>query len=203
MPASFHTTTTTQLLDALLDPADQLVWAEFDARYRPIIHALACRLGLHAEDAADVAQTTLSQFVRDYRSGRYERERGRLKSWILGIARHRITDALRQRARQGHQRGESAIAELPGDEKITQIWERERSATILDRAMSILRASTKSDDRTIRAFELVALMGVPADAVASDCQISVAEVYRIKHRITRRLRDLTAELSRAYLEGEE
>ena len=43
---------TTALLEALLDPADDEIWQDFDRRYRPILIAFARRLGLPDEDAA-------------------------------------------------------------------------------------------------------------------------------------------------------
>ena len=105
MSVSMHTTTTTQLLEALFGPGEEAVWREFDARYRPIIFAFARELGVAAEDAADVAQQTLTEFLRDYRAGKYDRRRGRLRAWIIGIARHRVLDTLRQRTRNQAVRG--------------------------------------------------------------------------------------------------
>ena len=82
------TLTTTQLLEGLADPANQAVWQVFDARYRPVLLAFARRLDLSAEDAADVAQEALTRFMTALREGRFDRDRGRLRSWMVGIARH-------------------------------------------------------------------------------------------------------------------
>jgi RNA polymerase sigma-70 factor (ECF subfamily) len=202
MDPSARTTTTTQLLEALHDPSDEAVWRDFDARYRPIIYAIAQRLGLRPDDAAEIAQETLTEFVRDYRNGGYERGRGRLRSWIIGIARHRVTDALRQRAKRREMRGESAFEELPDDNRLVELWEAERERTILDLALKELRENTKTDEKTVRSFEMVAIEGVPAEAVAAETGMTVAEVYRVKNRITRRLREIVERLTQAYLEGE-
>ena len=79
-------TTTTALLRGLKNAEDAEAWAELEARVRPIVFALARRMGLDGNAAADVAQETLVTFLCLYRDGRYERERGRLGSWIVGIA---------------------------------------------------------------------------------------------------------------------
>lgn len=202
MDLSVRTTTTTRLLEALHDPTDEAVWREFDARYRPIIYAVAQRLGLNPDDAAEVAQATLADFVRDYRKGGYDRERGRLRSWIIGIARHRVTDALRQRAKRREVRGESGFDEAPDDHRLVELWEAEREKTILDLALKELRENTKTDEKTIRSFEMVAIEGMPAEAVAAESGLTVAEVYRVKNRITKRLREIVEQLTHAYLEGE-
>ena len=80
-------TTTTQLLNDLRDTANRQAWGLFDERYRPIIHAVAIRLGLRPEDAADVAQQTIADFIKDYQRGQYDRGKGRLRDWLKGIAR--------------------------------------------------------------------------------------------------------------------
>ena len=198
MSVSMHTTTTTQLLEALFGPGEEAVWREFDARYRPIIFAFARELGVAAEDAADVAQETLTDFLRDYRAGKYDRRRGRLRSWIIGIARHRVLDTLRQRARNQATRGESAFDELPDDARLTAIWDAEHERSILERAMTELRERTRTDPKTIRVFELVALEEVPAQTVAEDHGITLAEVYRTKNRVTKRLREIVGRLTTMY-----
>ena len=80
-------TTTTVLLDGLYDPANSVVWRQFDQRYRPIIIGFARRLGLTDDDAADIAQETLVRFVKEYRAGKYDRTRGRLRTWIIAMVR--------------------------------------------------------------------------------------------------------------------
>ncbi len=82
-----HTRTTTALLDDLLDSANEGAWVGFDARYRPVLIGFARQLGLRADDAADIAQEALTKFVRAYQQGQYRRERGRLSSWLITIAR--------------------------------------------------------------------------------------------------------------------
>ncbi len=118
------TRTTTALLEALLDPDDDEVWHDFDRRYRPILVAFARRLGLPAEDAADAAQDTLTRFVGSYRDGKYDRDRGRLRSWIIGIARHCIYD-IHQRRATDPKRGLSAISELPDESALSAMWDEE------------------------------------------------------------------------------
>jgi len=192
------TQTTTTLLDKLRDPENRTVWQEFDARYRPILHAFAHRLGLGDDDAADAAQEALAQFARAYRSGRYERGRGRLRSWIIGIARNCIIDALRARAARREQRGISALADVPGEDRLADIWDGECQREILRQGLNALREHTRLEPQTIRAFELLALGQRTSAEVAAECDMTMNDVYLAKHRCLTRLRPIVAALSAAY-----
>jgi len=203
MAAQMPLTTTSLLLDALLEPANEAVWREFDSRYRPIIFACGRRLGLTEEGAADVAQQTLFEFVRDYRAGKYDRDRGRLRSWILTIARNRIVDRQRQQARQLRWAGESAIAVLPdGDSRLQEMWQQEHDRYVFEKALAELRETSRTHPVTLQAFELLVLQERPEQDVARQCNLSVAEVYRVKHRVTKRLREIVQRMNRTYDESE-
>ncbi|MCC6676310.1 MAG: RNA polymerase sigma factor [Phycisphaerales bacterium] len=194
-------TTTTALLESLRDPAQDAVWREFDARFRPLLTALAVRLGLEVGEAEDVAQETLAEFVRAYRAGRYDRTRGRLSSWIISIARNQIARRRRAVGRDAGRRGESALADLSDTAHLTAVWEEEERHLIILRAMELLRAGRTSEAK-LRAFELVAVRGVPAEEAARQCGMTVDEVYTAKNRLITRMREIVDELTAAWREGE-
>lgn len=210
------TRTTTRLIEDLRDPSNSTAWSRFDARYRPVLVAFARRLGFSGDDASELAQQTLAEFLCAYRDGRYRREQGRLSSWLIGIARN-IGSGMRRNRRAGVREGEGGavgrivggdteigeiVADLPNEQEMTQIWARERESAILAEAMGVLRESTRTEANTVRAFELFALRGVPAEEVASQCNIAVESVYVIKNRLTKRLREIVRDLTAAYDEGE-
>ncbi|MCL4741085.1 MAG: sigma-70 family RNA polymerase sigma factor [Phycisphaerales bacterium] len=195
------TRTTTRLIEGLRDPANAEAWSGFDARYRPVLIAFASRLGFSHDDAAEVAQQALVEFARAYREGRYERERGRLSSWLIGIARNVASGMRRGR---GAQRvgGDTMLGEMPDEPELTRIWSEERERAIFAEAMTILHTTSQANESTLRAFELFAIRGVPAEEAAAECGISVDAVYLAKSRLTKRLREIVRELTAAYDEGE-
>lgn len=197
--ALLATRTTTRLLDALLEPANEPAWAQIDARYRPVIAGLARRLGLRDADAEEVAQQALSEFVRVYREGRYDRTRGRLSSWILGIA-HNTALRIARTSKKNLLPGATILSETPDDNALRSIWTDERDRTILSRAIGMLRDESDVDDRTLLAFDLVALRGVPVAEAAAQSGMSVEQVYVAKSRMTKRLREVVAQLTEAFEE---
>ncbi len=201
-PSPLTTRTTTRLLDALRDHANEPAWAQIDARYRPVIAGLARRLGATAAEAEEVAQQTLAEFVQAYRLGRYDRGKGRLSSWVLGIARNTTLGVLRRRKREAigvHDAPES-FAQAVDDDALRAAWTDERDRVILLRAMGVLRDESSIDDRTLTAFELVALRGVPAAEVGAQCGMSVDQVYVARSRVTKSLREEVRRMTEAFEE---
>lgn len=190
--------TTTALLNNLHDSENEAAWREFDERYRPILIGFSRRLGMGEADAVDVAQETMVQFIKEYREGKYDRDRGRLRSWLLGIARYRVAGVYRKRATSRVSRGESAITNLPRDEEFEEAWDTERRMTILRAALIQLRSTTKIADKTVRAFEMVALQQQPTADVATELDMTENDVYLAKSRVASKLREIVTALEKVY-----
>lgn len=192
--------TTTAMLAALHDPAATAAWEAFDARYRPVLHGFARNLGLSDEEAADVAQETLARFVEQYRDGRYDRERGRLGAWLVGIARYRVLDVRRGHGRRPL-RGESAMIDLDDDRSLGDLWEKQRRTRIAELAMTRLRDTGRGDPRTLEAFEMLMVHGLAAPVVAEQLGMPIQSVYVAKSRIAERLQKLVGEIEAEFDEA--
>lgn len=198
MQVSSASMTSIALLDGLHDPANAEMWQEFDARFRPLLVSFGCRLGLSGEDAADVAQETLLHFVRDYRAGKYDRSRGRLGAWLMGIARHRLMDARRMKAARREIRGESAIVGLPEESQFSAAWDAECRQVVLEEALREMAQSSRITKQTMQAFRMHVVEQVPAEEVAGRLKTSIGAVYLAKHRCLRRLRETMETLNERF-----
>jgi len=187
-----QTSTTSALLEGLFNADDHVVWQEFDQRYRPIVFGFARKLGLDEIDAADAAQETLVRFVQAYRAREYDRKRGRLRAWLIAIAKCRVADLQRARARRRQWRGESALVNISDEAELTKIWDAEHRSYILAQAIAELRTSTKVSEKTIEAFERVVLKAEPVKEVAADLGVKPQDIYVAKNRIADKLRDILA-----------
>jgi RNA polymerase sigma-70 factor, ECF subfamily len=191
-----ETRTTTLLLDSLRDSRNSAVWSSFDRRYRPVIEGVARRFGLSHDLAAEVAQQTLADFAIAFRAGKYVRGRGRLRSFLLSIARNRAVDVLR--ARRNEDRGGSALLEAADDKTLSSAWDAERVRVIASLAMADLRKSPRASDDNIDAFEMLVLRGLSYEEVATACNMSIDNLYVIKNRLAPKLRDTMARLTAEY-----
>lgn len=188
--------TSSLLLESLKNSSNQAIWQQYVDRYRPVIVNYGLRLGLSAADAEDAAQTVLVEFCTAYQQGKYDRQRGRLRDWLLGIARLQILNFRRKR----HARGEVQMASsgthffdrLPDDASLSAAWEEEWRSALMQQCLATVR--TEVQDDTYRAFEKFALQGRSAEEVAAELGTTANAVFSTKRRILKRIRELLAEL---------
>lgn len=192
------THTTTALLEGLHDDGGNAAWEVLDRRYRPIVIGLARRLGLPEQDALDVAQDTMIRVLDEYRDGRYDRERGRMRSWLLSIARTKIADVYRKRAVRREARGESAMVTIPNDQELEDIWATERRSVVLREALADLQATSKTSDQSIRAFEMLVFHRQSVSDVATKLDMSENDVYLAKSRVAKKLKETVQKLESLY-----
>ena len=192
------TRTTTMLLEGLGQPDDDAAWTTVDRRYRPIVTGMARRLGLTDADAADVAQETMVRVLGEYRDGRYDRERGRLRTWILAIARTKIADIHRKRGVRKEARGESAILTTPTEAEMEDLWATERRMVILRAALADLQATSNLSARSIQAFEMLVFHERTVEETSEALDMSANDVYLARSRITKKLREVVEQLESVY-----
>ncbi|NOX58937.1 MAG: sigma-70 family RNA polymerase sigma factor, partial [Planctomycetes bacterium] len=188
------TITNTILLDGLKDPGNESVWRQFVERYRPTIVAAARRFGLNEADAQDAAQQAVVAFCTAYQEGKYDREKGRLRHWLFGIARNQMRNLYKKSARRkemqiANDSGETDFfARLNDGNEFEQIWEEEWRDSVLRQCLE--EVSKEFDAKSIEAFKLFAWKGQPAQDVADGLGMTSNAVFIAKHRIMKRIREL-------------
>jgi len=196
--------TSTSLLEGLLDPQNDRVWTEFFDRYGPIVRGFARKLGLREHEADDAVQETMVTFVTKYREGGYDRQKGRLRSWLCGLAQHKIQHIRdRRRKRERHDAGQAedgrSLESIPDANDAAELWEAEWRHAVIRHCLELIRDET--DPIHLRAFELYTLQGWSADDVAAELNISRNVVYLSKSRVLSRVAELRKAIDRAWEEG--
>lgn len=199
------TRTTTRLLDGLHDRTDGTAWEEFDRRYRPILLGFLRSLGAGEVDAADISQDALVRFLTEYRAGRFDRTRGRLRNWLMTMGRTQLAQARRRAAsRREHSADSESLDSMTcgadggavGSDDA--VWEAERRRAILREAFERLRSESASGERTLDAFERLVFRAEAPAQVAAALSMTMDDVYQAKSRTTQRLRVVIEEVERAY-----
>lgn len=171
-------------------------WHAFCERYQPMLQGLSRRAGLQEHDAQDVVQEALAAFVDAFRAGKYDETRGRLRSWLKGIAVNKIRDARRQRGRLGRQVVDGPdstgfMNRIPDDAELEDVFEQEWEAAMLRACLQRVRQEVQPN--TFLAFKLYAIDGKAPDDVAAELEITRDAVYVSKTRVMARLQHWQAE----------
>jgi RNA polymerase sigma-70 factor (ECF subfamily) len=148
-------------------------------RYGTLVHTYCLRALGDRDAAADCTQET---FVSAWRSrDRFDRSRGSLPGWLLGIARHRVHDTYRVRARtpETHS-GEPADHSEPSTA---------READELVERLLVADALTRLTPRARQIVELAYYGGLSQSEIAERLELPLGTVKSDTRRALHRLRD--------------
>lgn len=184
--------TSTVLLQALRDHGNDRAWEQFERRYRTMLWSFCLKLGLQSADAQDAAQEAITAFIEAYQAGRYDREKGRLRSWLFGIAHRKAIDIRRRRGREvvvsDKTDGSMFLGAVESPDEAAQLWEQEWQAAVLRACMEGVRREVNA--ATFEAFELQVLHEKPVEEIAGRLSMTPHAVHCAKSRVLARIREL-------------
>ena len=193
------------LLRRVKDWQDQASWQEFHGIYRGIIRGFALKSGLTEADADDVVQETLLEVAQKMPGFNYDPgRRGYFRAWLLQLTRWRVRDHFRKRARQRRMQspnqGETdhtdAIEKVPDPATFDfdAAWEREWESKLLEAAREEVRR--RADPQKFQIFDLCVNKEWPPGKVAGAFGVSVAQVYLVRHRLSKMIEGAAKRLNR-------
>jgi DNA-directed RNA polymerase specialized sigma24 family protein len=112
-----------------------------------------------------------------------------------------MIDQQRRRGVAKVERGESAMIDLDDEQSVSAAYEAERRRAVLREALEELATKTKTDPKTIRAFEMLVYHGLSPAQVAEDLGMSTHDVYLAKSRIAAKLREIVERLEAEFEES--
>lgn len=187
--------TTTELLTQLAEGGDDTAWTTIVGRFGPIIGAVGRRLGLSAEDADDLQQEVMVEYLKSVRRATYQHGPGRLRPFLIAVSRRRAIDILRRRGRTTGWRGDSAINQMPDAvSRIEDLFAEEVHRKAMADALTELTRSSRFGEQTLTAFRRVHMDGADPAEVARELGVEVQVIYNATHRCQRRLEEHATEI---------
>jgi len=187
--------TTTIVLEELDSSEDGPAWEQFCRFCHPMIIGFGIKVGLCEHDAQDVAQDTLSKFIELFRKGRYQRQKGGLRKWLMGIARKMVHQKVKKFSREklvpDSSTGTSFWNSLEDESFIQDTWDVTWHNMIL--RICLDKIKSEYPKKVYEAFRLFAIKGRPASEVAKQFNRKEGTIFVDKHRILKKLRKLVAE----------
>ncbi|MEO6785161.1 MAG: sigma-70 family RNA polymerase sigma factor [Chthoniobacteraceae bacterium] len=188
------------LIARLNDWGDERKWQEFFETYWQLIHSVAMRAGLRDDEAQEVVQETCIAVAKNVAG--YDGKLGSFKSWLLQMARWRITDQFRKRDKRRAVRSDDdtratgTLDRLPGSGEgaFTAMWEEEWQRHVLTAALS--RVKRRVEARHYQIFDCVVVKQWSAAKAAKELGVNIAQVYLVKHRLAGMLKRELKEIER-------
>ncbi len=179
------------LVDRLADWEDRKHWQEFFDAYWKLIYSAARKSGLTDVEAQEVVQETVITVAKKIDKLKYDPAIGSFKGWLLQITRWRIADQFRKREpgnakfpRSPDDRQTATIERVadPNVADLDELWEKEWQDNLMEAAIS--RVKKKVDPKQFQIFDCYVRKEWPAQKVADQLKVSVAQVYLARHRVT-------------------
>ena len=182
-------TTVSALLTRLPGFQDAQAWGIFDSRYSPMLNRFFLSFGATGELSRDMTQDAIGKAIDGLRAGNYQRERGRLRDWIGGIAKNVLREQWRKNRRGGsstqprtvfwnaREDPTSAEAIEEVDRRFDEIWVRARLSALLR------YAAQSFSSRDLRCYFLVEIHKRPIAEVARRLGISTSAVYQRRRAV--------------------
>ena len=183
-------TTSVSLLERLREPAQhEASWARFVQLYTPLLFHWARKLGLSAEDAADLVQEVLTLLVQKLPEFRYDAHKS-FRGWLRTVTLNKWRDFRRLRRLPVAAAG--GVVEAEAADNAVAFEEAEYRQHIVKQALQLMQ--TEFEPTTWKACWEYMIADRPAQEVAQELGLTVNAVYLAKSRVLSRLREELAGL---------
>ena len=179
--------------------ADPAAWAEFVARYEPLLTAWGRRWGLQEADAHDVTQTVLLRLSERIGTFQYDPTRS-FRGYVKTLARYAWLDLMDLKRRPGaNGSGDTAVLEaldhVTARDDLSDRLADEFDRELYERAADAVRA--RVEPHTWEAFRLTGLDGLSGAEAAGRLGMEVATVFKAKSKVQKMLKDEIQKLQHA------
>ena len=163
--------------------------------YTPLFLAWARKLGLQAQDAADLVQELLAKLLRELPKFQYDPAKKNFRGWLRTVCFNLCRDWQRARAARGGVGSDAGLSSVMGaDDGLHDFWQQEHDAFLVRQALRVFtELEGEFEPHTLTACREVVLRERAPEDVAQELGVAVNVVYIAKLRVLRRLRQELAE----------
>jgi RNA polymerase sigma-70 factor, ECF subfamily len=165
-------------------------WERFQSVYEPLIRFWVHRDPAARHEADDLVQDLLLKLHLEL--PHFQRQRlGSFRKWLRVLATNRVREFLRKRKPElGEQSLFDQLAK-PSNDLLSE-WDTEYDRYVVSKLLRLVRQEYHPD--LWKLFELTEIQGQTPRDVAESQQVSIGQVYRARHNILTRLRELGQEI---------
>ena len=180
-------TTRSSVLKAVADTENEAAWARFFDLYAGFVFSIARSKGLKDEEADDIVQVVFTDLARMMPIFKYDRAKGKFRSYLIGLVHWRVKDKLRlvQRNKELMEGYKDEAANLPPAD--LDFAEREWQAAALEEALRRIKPDVRPEHYA--AFVASAVEGQDTETVMHLYNLSRDNLYQIRKRLTAKLQE--------------
>ncbi len=179
--------TSTTLLRDVASGTQHVRWAEFHARYEPMMRSFL-QARFPSVDADDVIQEVFVSLAKALPKYRYNpKENGHFHNYLTGVVRNKALKELAARERERKIKGRAA-AQLTVQEACRGDDVKSWRESIYEIALQQFLSDDSVHERTKQVFVRLMIDGEKPESIASSLGITRASVDSMKARATARLR---------------
>ena len=186
-------TTRSSVLRAVANTENEVAWQRFFDLYAGFVFSIARSKGLNDTDADDIVQMVFADLARNLPSFKYDREKGRFRSYLAALVKWRVIDRLKAVRRDADLKAdfmeEAKSAATTEDEDFE---EREWQSAAMEETLRRIKPEVRPEHYA--AFVASAVEGQDTDVVTKLYGISRDSLYQIRKRLTVKLREKLAEV---------
>lgn len=182
--------TRSSVLRAVADTENKAAWNRFFDLYAGFVYSVARSRGLNDADADDVVQNVFADLARNLPTFRYDRAKGRFRSYLAGLVNWRVVDKMKSAKREADLKAsykEEVESAVKGD---AAFEEREWQAVAMEEALRRMKPDVRPEHYA--AFVASAVEGQDTEAVMKLYGLSRDNLYQIRTRLTEKLRETVA-----------
>jgi RNA polymerase sigma factor (sigma-70 family) len=176
---------------------DHESWRDFFNTYWKLIYSVAIKAGLSDQEAEDAVQETVISVAKKMGEFKYDPTVCSFKGWLMRVTRFRIIDQMRKRqpARDpqrfirpdfDYEKALEQVAD-PSSLDLESTWDAEWRKNLVDVAMQ--RVKHRVNAAHYQIFYWYAVKGVRATEVARMTGTNLPQVYIVKQRVSRLVKD--------------
>ena len=184
--------TRSSVIKAVADTKNEASWNRLFDLYAGFVYSIARSKGLNAVDADDIVQIVFSDLARNLPTFKYDREKGRFRSYLTGLVNWRVMDKLKSVKRDADLKAnfwEEMKAVGQGDDEFA---EREWQSAAMEEALRRMKPDVRPEHYA--AFVASAVEGQDTETITRLYGISRDNLYQIRTRLTEKLRETVAKV---------
>ena len=185
-------TTRSSVLRAVADTENEAAWNRLFNLYAGFVFSIARRKGLNDTDADDMVQVVFTDLARNLPTFKYDREKGRFRSYLTGLVNWRVIDRLKTLKRETELKADFRKYVRSAAGKDDTFAEREWQAAATEEALRRIKPDVRPEHYA--AFVASAIEGQDTEIVTKLYGISSDNLYQIRKRLTAKLRETVAEV---------